>query len=119
MVRAFAAMGVPQRQIITMITNPVTGRQIHLETLSKHFRAELDQGMVEANFKVAKALFENATINQNVSAQIWWEKTRMGMRDNISVENSGTVNHTGAVSMKFDPALMKQIKALINEENDG
>jgi hypothetical protein len=47
------------------------------KTLRKHFREELDIGMIEANFNVAKTLYEMATAGDNPSATIFWAKTRM------------------------------------------
>src|SRR5262249_43519701 len=50
-------------------------------SLRKFFRRELDIGPTEANLRVASALYKNATTNGNVTAQIFWMKSRMGWRD--------------------------------------
>ena len=65
--------------------------QIDKKTLHKHFRRELDTGMIEANVRVAQALYTNATKHNNVAAQIWWTKTRMGWKDTSVVENNGNL----------------------------
>lgn len=69
MVRALAAYGVPQDDICKVLG-------ISKPTLHKAFRNELDTAMIEANAKVAQSLFDNATKNMNVVAQIFWMKTR-------------------------------------------
>jgi len=63
--------------------------EIDRKTLTKHFRRELDTGMTEANVRVAQALYANAVKHNNVAAQIWWTKTRMGWKDTSVVENTG------------------------------
>ena len=56
---------------------PRTGRGIDRETLRSAFREELDRGRAMADLAVANALYNNAVINGNVAAQIWWTKARM------------------------------------------
>ena len=74
MVRAFAGFGVPQEDI---------ARHLGLDpkTLRKHFRDELDRGIVEANAKVAQSLFHMATQGKNVAAAIFWMKARGRWRE--------------------------------------
>jgi hypothetical protein len=50
------------------------------KTLRKFYRHELDTGATEANIRVVQSLFNNATKNDNVTAQIWWTKARMGWK---------------------------------------
>jgi len=84
-----------RRQVLTMTgfgcrqEEICTSLQIDKKTLHKHFRRELDTGMTEANVRVAQALYSNATKHNNVAAQIWWTKTRMGWKDTSVVENIG------------------------------
>lgn len=49
-------------------------------TLRKHYRAELDSGAVTANAAVAESLYQLA-IDGNVTAAIFWLKTRAGWRE--------------------------------------
>lgn len=53
---------------------------IDAKTLRKHYREQLDKGVVKANVGVARALHKNAT-EGNVTAQIFWLKARAGWRD--------------------------------------
>ncbi|WP_018266509.1 hypothetical protein [Methylosinus sp. LW4] len=96
-VEAFAAYGIPQEDMCKLLLNPRTGRPIDLKTLHKHFRVELDTGMVRANAKVAESLFRQAVgaaaqYDANgkliraeqtpvVSAGIFWAKARMGWKE--------------------------------------
>jgi len=49
---------------------------IHEETLRIHYRDELDNSVVRANAKVAAKLFRKATEGDDLSAMIFWLKTR-------------------------------------------
>ena len=73
-VRAMSGFGIPQDDIATLL-------EIDAKTLRKHFRRELDRGMVEATAKVAQSLFLMATQGKNVAAAIFWMKARAGWRE--------------------------------------
>ena len=76
LVKTLVGYGIPQTELVSLVINPHTGKPISHVTLREHFRLEIDSGTVEATAKVAGALFKNATENENVSAQIFWLKTR-------------------------------------------
>jgi hypothetical protein len=82
LVRAMSGFGIPQEQIATHM-------EMDAKTLRKHFRQELDRGMVEANVKVAQSLFQLATSGKNVAAAIFWMKARAGWREKHAVELTG------------------------------
>lgn len=63
-----AAYGIPECDISRVLS-------IDPKTLRKHYRDELDLGAIKANAQVAGFLFNSAR-NGNVSAQIFWLKTR-------------------------------------------
>lgn len=46
------------------------------ETLCKHYRKELDNATMEKNRSVAKNLYRKATEGDDITAQIFWLKTR-------------------------------------------
>jgi hypothetical protein len=71
--KALAAMGVPNTDIAIVL-------QISTPTLRRHFRHELDSGIIEANAKVAQSLFKQATdpAKPSVVAAIFWLKVRAG-----------------------------------------
>lgn len=68
-VKMMTAMGIPQKNISRMM-------QISVETLAKAFRHEIAVATDEANAKVAGVLFREATEERNVTAMIFWLKTR-------------------------------------------
>jgi hypothetical protein len=72
-VEAMAAYGIPESDI-----SRVMG--IDAKTLRKHYRDELDMGETKANAQVAGFLF-NAARSGNVTAQIFWLKTRARWRE--------------------------------------
>jgi len=49
---------------------------ICVDTLVKYYRYELDTAVVRANAMVAKKLFNKAVNENDLSAQIFWLKTR-------------------------------------------
>jgi hypothetical protein len=72
-VRDLAGLGVPQDDIAKIVgCSP--------KTLRKHFRDDLDRGVVEANTTIAGSLFAIAKAG-NVTAQIFWMKTRARWRE--------------------------------------
>src|ERR1700722_13542214 len=81
-VRAMAGFGVPQDDIAIVL-------EIDAKTLRKHFRSELDRGVIEANVKVAQTLFHMATVDKVVAAAIFWLKSRAGWREKTSIEQLG------------------------------
>lgn len=58
------------------------------KTLRKHYRAQLDKGVVKANVSVARSLHKQA-VEGNVAAAIFWLKSRAGFREKQEVEVSG------------------------------
>ena len=85
-VEAMAGFGIPHDDIGKVIG-------VTAVTLAKHYRKQLDTGHIKANSRVAESLYKMATgdetkkIAPNVTAAIWWTKTRMGW--------SETMKHTG------------------------
>ena len=80
MVKTLSAYGVPQEQI---------ARQVGIrssKTLRKHFREELDRGMLEANTKVAQTLLKMATSGEHPAATFFWLKNRAGWRERPQFE---------------------------------
>jgi len=67
------ASGIPQVNI---------GRSIGIDvkTLKKYYRPEMKSSADIANAKVAQSLF-NQAINGNITAAIWWTKSRMGWKE--------------------------------------
>ena len=72
-VEAMAAYGIPEPDISRTVG-------IDPKTLRKYYRDELDLGTTKANAQVAGFLFNSAK-NGNVTAQIFWLKTRARWRE--------------------------------------
>ena len=83
-VEAMAAYGIPTAEI---------GRALGLDakTMRKHYRDELDLGATKANAQVAGFLF-TAAKSGNVTAQIFWLKTRARWK-----EPANEYKHSGAL----------------------
>ena len=75
-VETLAAYGIPEDDIARVVG-------IDRKTLRKHYRDELDLGTTKANAQVAGFLFNSAR-NGNVSAQIFWLKTRAQWKETPS-----------------------------------
>lgn len=54
---------------------------ISVDTLAKYYRDELDNSVVRANAKVAAKLFRKATVDEDLTAIIFWLKTRAKWRE--------------------------------------
>src|SRR6516225_4696063 len=78
-VQSYAACGTPQEDIAKLIG-------CDAKTLRKHFRNEFDLGMAEATAAMCGYLFATAAAG-NVTAQIFWMKTRMGLRERKAAED--------------------------------
>src|SRR5215813_4498866 len=89
-VEAMAAYGIPEADIARVLG-------VDPKTLRKHYREELDLGETKANAQVAGYLF-NAAKNGNVTAQIFWLKTRARWR-----ETPLELKHSGSIARK-DPS---------------
>jgi hypothetical protein len=85
-----AAYGIPEQDISRVIG-------VDPKTLRKHYREELDLGQTNANAQVAGYLFSNAR-NGNVTAQIFWLKTRARWKE-VPTEH----RHAGNVGT-YDPS---------------
>jgi hypothetical protein len=80
-------MGMPQTRIAEIF-------DCSFNTLKKHCGRELEFGVELANAAVAGALYDNAVTLNNVSAQIFWLKTKGGWReeDQNADRPPGTLN---------------------------
>ena len=85
-VKDMSSVGIPQDKISVVIG-------IDPKTLRVHYREELDTAESEANTKVAIALYDNAIKTNNVTAQIFWLKTRGGWRESRPADDEG-IAHT-------------------------
>ena len=54
---------------------------ISVDTLARKYREELDTAIIRANAKVAAKLFRKATEGDDLSAMIFWLKTRAKWRE--------------------------------------
>ena len=83
-VEAMAAYGIPETDISRVM-------RVDPKTLRKHYREELDLGESKANAQVAGFLF-SAAKNGNVTAQIFWLKTRAKWRESpVELKHSGSM----------------------------
>lgn len=82
-VEALSGFGIPHAEI---------GRYMGIDpkTLRKHYRDQIDNGMTRANVAVLTSLHAQA-VNGNITAAIFWAKTRCGFREKSEVEHSGEI----------------------------
>ena len=106
-VEAMAAYGIPETDISRVIG-------VDPKTLRKCYREELDLGETKANAQVAGFLF-NAAKNGNVTAQIFWLKTRARWREvPVELKHSGSIDRRD-LSEISDEELMRLIGVLSAE----
>ena len=84
LVESMTGFGVMQPDIANFL-------DIHINTLLKYYRRELDLGVVKANSKIAQSLYQQA-ISGNTGACIFWLKTRAGWRETIHQEVNLNLN---------------------------
>ena len=103
-VEAMSAYGIPEAD-----TARVLG--IDPKTLRKHYREELDLGATKANAQVAGFLFNSAK-SGNVTAQIFWLKTRARWKEPASeLKHSGSL---GTYDMtKITDADLARLEAIL------
>src|SRR3954462_9023559 len=77
-VRAMIGFGITQADIATVIG-------IDPKTLRLYYATEIANGAIEANAQVAQSLFQAATKGKNMTAAIWWTKTRMGWKETVRI----------------------------------
>jgi hypothetical protein len=107
-VETMTAYGIPEHDISRVL-------KIDPKTLRKHYRDELDLGSTKANAQVAGFLFNSAR-NGNVTAQIFWLKTRARWKEApAELKHSGAVA-TGALNELTDEALERILLGLSAED---
>ncbi len=79
-VEMLSGFGLPQEQIASLV-------KCSVDTLNRHFRKELDDGVAKANSRVSQFLYQQAT--KNLTAAIFWAKTRMRWRETDRLEVTG------------------------------
>ena len=68
-VRALSSFGIPQEQIALYLG-------ISVDTLSRRYKREIEIGPVHANAQVAGCLYNKAVKENDITAIIFWLKTR-------------------------------------------
>ena len=102
-----AAYGIPEPDISRTVG-------IDPKTLRKHYRDELDLGTTKANAQVAGFLFNSAK-NGNVTAQIFWLKTRARWRETpVELQHSGSIGRKD-LSEYSDAELLAIVAAGVGE----
>lgn len=118
-----------RRQVQTMAGFGITQAEISklmvcdLKTLRKHYRRELDIGAATTNLAVVQSLYNNAVKNDNVAAQIWWTKARMGWKSETDLNVSGTqtiqLQHLMAARAFSEALNAGTLPALAHEADDA
>jgi len=78
-VKALVSFGNTREQISTYLN-------IDMKTLAKYYKRELETAAIHANAQVARGLFNKAVMQDDLSAQIFWLKTRARWREKDVIE---------------------------------
>lgn len=81
LVKNLVAVGMLQEDIASKL-------DMSVDTLARHYRKELDEGIADANATIAKKLFDEAK-SGNVACMIFWLKTRANWKETNRHELSG------------------------------
>jgi hypothetical protein len=90
-VETMAGYGIPETGIAAFLS-------ISAKTLRKHFRRELDIGIINANAAVTQCLFKLATSGKCPAATIFWQKSRAGWREVAVLSHVGPTG--GAIQLQ-------------------
>lgn len=71
--------------------------KISHDTLRRHYSYELENATIDANAQVAKGLFHKATKGDDLSAQIFWLKTRARWKTADSEDTKKTLSAVEAM----------------------
>ena len=119
LVRTLTGVGTRAGDVCLLIKGP-SGNPIDEKTLRKYFRAELDEGGVQATAKVARTLYGFATDpnggSSSVTAAIFWMKTRAGWRETQSMELSGK---DGAALIPSTPPARIEVEIIEHAANSS
>lgn len=80
LVKLLVSDGMPHERICTAIRNPYSGKPIDEKTFVKAFAPEIEIASAEVESIVSASLVNQAK-KGNMTAIIWWEKTRRGRRE--------------------------------------
>jgi hypothetical protein len=84
MVERLSGVGLPYHNICALIRNGIDD-----ETLTKHFRKEIDRGKAKANAKVGGALYTKA-MGGDTASMIFWAKTQMRWKEVHHIDNTSS-----------------------------
>lgn len=84
MVKLMSAIGIPEDRMVHAIINPTSNKGISPITLRKHFREELNQGLVQADIKAGANLLK--LTESSAAAAIFWAKCRLRWRERVQFE---------------------------------
>ena len=93
-VEALVSFGTTFEQIAQIL-------DISTDTLTRHYRKQLDLGQSLANERVAGALFSKAVHDGDVTAQTFWLKTRGKWRTADAEAATKAQENTGSVVMQL------------------
>lgn len=93
---------------------------ISVDTLTRHYREDLDRGGAQAVAVVAQGLFAQAR-SGNLGAQIFWLKARAGWRERVTIDGEVKAKHSGRVAHEHehravvDAAVVEAVQAVERE----
>lgn len=88
MVSIAVAAAIPQDQIALLVKHPKTGLPLSETSLKKYFGPELRDGSASVRWTHAMSLLKQVK-EGNVTAMIWWDKTRNRIGTNFSARDAG------------------------------
>lgn len=90
---------------------------ISVDTLTRHYEADLARGHAQAVAVVAQGLFAQAR-GGNLGAQIFWLKARAGWRERVTIDGEVKAKHSGRVEVEHehrvaaDAAVVEAVRAI-------
>jgi len=115
-VESHAAVGTPHEIIAEFIINPATKEPISDDTLKRHFKKQLDQGLARINARIG-GLVAKAALGGCKTRQIFWMRTRAGWAARTEISGPGggpipTSQHPAIDPSKLTKDELRQMERL-------
>ncbi|AUB36131.1 Homeodomain-like [Nostoc flagelliforme CCNUN1] len=86
-IRVMAGMGLSIEKIALILGFSVA-TFYRKKKLLPEVKSAYDMGLAQSEYSISKTLYEMATTDKNLTAIIWWEKTRFGRSERAEISHT-------------------------------
>jgi DNA-binding XRE family transcriptional regulator len=107
-IERMAGLGLTVEKIALVLG--VSRRTVFRWMGDERIKTSFEKGRVLAELNVGKAIYEMATVDRNLSAAIWWEKTRLGRSEKQEVSHTHAANEGAGQVVVYLPENFRDSK---------